>query len=198
MALVQRKFVVGDVCFDCWIFKTRDGKFWFKGKDIARFLGYDNPIQSIRTNVAVDWCKNWSDIEVSYGVAHHNWEPKTVFISEPGLYALLSRSKKPKALQFTRWVYEETLPSLRENGACICDSVNPNQLEKFIKMLEEKDQIIKNQISVAKEKDGKFYELVDNNQRLCARILEDKPSLDARSEPNVRVASTRRIILEIQ
>lgn len=96
MALVQRKFVVGDVCFDCWIFKTRDGKFWFKGKDIAQFLGYDNPIQSIRTNVAVDWCKNWSDIEVSYGVAHHNWEPKTVFICEPGLYALLSRSKNPK------------------------------------------------------------------------------------------------------
>lgn len=44
------------------------------------------------------------------------WQPHTIFISEPGLYALLTRSKKPEAVRFTRWIYEEVLPSLRKTG----------------------------------------------------------------------------------
>lgn len=60
-----------------------------------------------------------------------NWQSHTIFISEPGLYALITRSKKPEAIQFTRWVYEEVLPSLRLTG-------------KYRKQCAEKDlQLVK-------------------------------------------------------
>nr|WOJ45335.1 BRO-2 [Apis mellifera nudivirus] len=45
------------------------------------------------------------------------WHPQTVLISEPGLYALVTRSKKIEAVQFTRWIYEDVLPSLRRTGS---------------------------------------------------------------------------------
>lgn len=45
-----------------------------------------------------------------------NWQLHTIFISEPGLYALVTLSKKPEAVKFTKWIMEEVLPSLRRTG----------------------------------------------------------------------------------
>lgn len=38
------------------------------------------------------------------------------FINEPGLYRLIFRSNKPKAIEFSNWVCAEVLPTLRKNG----------------------------------------------------------------------------------
>lgn len=38
-------------------------------------------------------------------------------VSEPGLYALISRSHKPEARAFDRWVRHEVLPSIRKTGS---------------------------------------------------------------------------------
>lgn len=38
-------------------------------------------------------------------------------ISEPGLYKLIMRSRKPEAKEFQRWVTHEVLPSIRKHGA---------------------------------------------------------------------------------
>lgn len=38
-------------------------------------------------------------------------------ISEPGLYRLVMRSRKPEAKEFQRWVTHEVLPSIRKHGA---------------------------------------------------------------------------------
>lgn len=40
----------------------------------------------------------------------------TIIVSEPGLYAVLGRSSKPKAKRFDRWVRHEVLPSIRKTG----------------------------------------------------------------------------------
>ncbi|MBT0716655.1 hypothetical protein DOLIC_00134 [Dolichomitus sp. PSUC_FEM 10030005] len=45
-----------------------------------------------------------------------NWQPHTVFISEPGLYSLVLRSKKPETEKFTGWICEDVLPSIRRIG----------------------------------------------------------------------------------
>jgi hypothetical protein len=42
-------------------------------------------------------------------------------INEPGLYNLLSRSNKPKAKKFWRWVRHEVLPSIRRTGSYSVD-----------------------------------------------------------------------------
>jgi prophage antirepressor-like protein len=37
-------------------------------------------------------------------------------ITEPGLYKLIMRSRKPEAKEFQRWVTHEVLPSIRKSG----------------------------------------------------------------------------------
>lgn len=70
------------------------------------------------------------------------WQPHTVFISEPGLYALLTRSKKPEAVRFTRWIYEEVLPSLRRTGSYTMPAVAsavvpPEKSQVFLELKSE-------------------------------------------------------------
>ena len=37
-------------------------------------------------------------------------------VSEPGLYSLILRSRKPEAKRFKRWITHEVLPSIRKTG----------------------------------------------------------------------------------
>ena len=43
-------------------------------------------------------------------------EKDTTMINEAGLYRLIFRSTKPKAIEFATWVCEVVLPSIRKNG----------------------------------------------------------------------------------
>lgn len=58
-------------------------------------------------------------------------------ISEPGLYALIFRSRKPEAKAFSKWVRSEVLPNLRKTGgygvpAQAVPGVSQEELEKLI------------------------------------------------------------------
>lgn len=44
---------------------------------------------------------------------------QTYIISEPGLYRLVMRSRKPEAKEFQRWVTHEVLPQIRKTGGYI-------------------------------------------------------------------------------
>lgn len=44
-------------------------------------------------------------------------------ISEPGLYSLILRSRKPEAKAFKRWVTHEVLPSIRRHGVYATESM---------------------------------------------------------------------------
>ena len=44
-------------------------------------------------------------------------EQEMLTVTEPGLYRLLSKSRKPIAKRFQRWVFHEVLPSIRQTGS---------------------------------------------------------------------------------
>lgn len=126
--LVQRDFSVATgITFKCWIVRIVNEQeketFWFKGHDAASFLGYIRPNDAIASIVKPKWKQTWSEIGTTLKYRSSNnievpayWKPHSVFISEPGLYALITRSKLPIAEQFTDWIYEEVLPTLRQEG----------------------------------------------------------------------------------
>lgn len=124
MSLVRKQFTINEsTSFECWIFIIRNtngiDEFWFKGRDVAEFLDYENPQLAIGDHVHVQWRQEWQNFVTSSDndvITPSNWLPHTVFISEPGLYALVTRSKKPEAIKFTKWIYEEVVPSLRRTG----------------------------------------------------------------------------------
>ena len=43
-------------------------------------------------------------------------------VSEPGLYSLILRSRKPEAKAFKRWVTHDILPSIRKTGAYVAST----------------------------------------------------------------------------
>lgn len=86
-----------------------DNDPWFVGKDVADCLGYSNPQKAIRDHVR-DKNKTVNDSFIVNGT-------KGLLINEPGLYALIMRSKLPTAEMFQDWVYEEVLPSIRKTGS---------------------------------------------------------------------------------
>ena len=116
--LVQKKFVLDNVSFDCWVVKI-ERKFWFKAHDIAVFLDYRDPDDAVRRHVPPEARKQWSELRprnIPGASLPHNWKPHTILISEDGLYRLFCRSTKPKAIMFEKWVFDDVLPTLMETG----------------------------------------------------------------------------------
>lgn len=89
---------------------TPSGDVLFCAKDVCAALeiwwsGSGNTLKSIP--------KEWQ------GVAYHatpSGAQETVFVNEAGVYRLIFRSKKPKAVEFANWVCSEVLPAIRKQG----------------------------------------------------------------------------------
>lgn len=85
----------------------REGQPWFVAKDVCDCL-------DIRTNDAansLDEDEKGYESVVSLGGAQ-----QSLIISEPGLYSLILRSRKPEAKAFKRWITHEVIPAIRRTG----------------------------------------------------------------------------------
>ncbi|VTU21908.1 putative phage-encoded protein [Variovorax sp. SRS16] len=89
----------------------RDGAPWFIAKDVCGALGYANASKALADHVEPE---DWSNVSLGQrGLGAVN------IISEPGLYSLISGSKKPEAKAFKRWVMRDVLPTIRKQGAYV-------------------------------------------------------------------------------
>ena len=86
------------------------GKPYFIATDIAKILGYKNTRDAILKH-----CKGVvkHDILTNGGIQSLN------IIPEGDIYRLIIRSKLPGAEKFEEWVFDEVLPSIRQNGGYI-------------------------------------------------------------------------------
>lgn len=85
---------------------VENGEVWWVLKDVCAALGLSNP-----TVVA----QSLDDDEVTkFNLGSQAGD--TYFVSEPGVYSLVGKSRKPEAKRFKRWVNHEVLPSIRKTG----------------------------------------------------------------------------------
>lgn len=89
----------------------RDGEPWFVAKDVCDILGLGNITMALKS-LEKHWVTNFNTSEV--GPDQGGRAP--LIISEPGLYALIMRSRKERARAFRNWVVEEVLPTIRRTG----------------------------------------------------------------------------------
>lgn len=89
------------------------GEPWFVAKDVCDILELTNPAVALQS-LDEDEKTNLSN---SYVWSEPGRRP--LIISEPGLYRLVMRSRKPEAKEFQRWVTHEVLPSIRKTGGYI-------------------------------------------------------------------------------
>lgn len=92
-----------------------NGDPWFVAKDACNVLGIDT--NHLSESLDHD---EMSTLRITEGNTRGN--PNKTIISEPGLYKLIMRSRKPGAKEFQRWVTHEVLPSIRKHGIYATDT----------------------------------------------------------------------------
>lgn len=88
------------------------GEPWFVAKDVCDILGTDT--RDLHKILESDEITNVDSIHIA-----QNGGKAPLIISEPGLYRLVMKSRKPEAKEFQRWVTHEVLPSIRRTGGYI-------------------------------------------------------------------------------
>ena len=88
------------------------GEPWFVLKDCMSILDLGNPTETVKMFDDDEF----STTEVIDSIGRRQ---QAYIISEPGLYRLVMRSRKPEAKEFQRWVTHEVLPQIRKTGGYI-------------------------------------------------------------------------------
>ena len=85
-----------------------DGEPWFVAADVCDVLGLNNPSQAL----------SYLDRDERRLITNEAWRTNgnMAIVSEPGLYSLVLRSRRPEAKGFRRWIAHEVIPALRQTG----------------------------------------------------------------------------------
>lgn len=99
------------------------GEPWFVLKDCISILDLGNPTETVKMFDKDEF----STTEVIDSIGRRQ---QTYIISEPGLYRLVMKSRKPEAKEFQRWVTHEVLPSIRKHGGYMAgqERMTPEQM----------------------------------------------------------------------
>ena len=99
------------------VIKCRDD-IWFRGKDIAKALGYEKTRKAILKHVDDDDKSILEDIRRGPQIRapFKNEQGGSIFINESGLYSLIFGSRLELARNFKRWVTKDVLPSIQKTG----------------------------------------------------------------------------------
>jgi prophage antirepressor-like protein len=94
-----------------------DTEPWWVARDVADVLELGNMHSSLALLDEDE--KGVHSVETLGGIQN------IAIVSEPGLYSLILRSRKPQAKAFKRWITHEVLPSLRQTGSYSIEPAAP-------------------------------------------------------------------------
>lgn len=110
---------------------------WFKGKQIAKILGYKDTKDAIQRHVDTDDKFDAKSLNLTSSEGEGKipllikYDPQTIFINESGLYSLIISSKLPLAKEFKRWITKEVLPSIRKTSRYDIKQTDTDKLPKL-------------------------------------------------------------------
>lgn len=136
----------------------RNGLPWFVAKDVCDCLELGNTTEALRG----------LDDDEKFTLSNPEGNPRAGIplelniISEPGLYSLILRSRKPEAKAFKRWLVHEVIPAIRRHGVY----ATPQTVEA---MLNDPETTIKILTALKEER--------AQRQALEARAEADRPKV---------------------
>ena len=122
-----------------------NGEPWFIAKDVCDIL--EIRTNNLRATLEPDEISESSN-DYSIDIAQNGGKAPLI-ISEPGLYRLVMKSRKPEAKEFQRWVTHEVLPSIRKHGAYMTQQTldkaltSPDFLIQLTTKLKEEQEKVK-------------------------------------------------------
>ena len=119
--MIEKKFINDDLEIELTSFIDDKQNICFKGKDVARILGYSDTDDAVRRHVSTK--KKMIHLihpkccpSKTPGQQNDTRGKYYTFISEPGFYELVFSSKLDFAKIFRQWVFTTVLPSIRKFG----------------------------------------------------------------------------------
>ena len=154
-----------------------DGEPWFVAKDVADVLGFANIRETLR------------------GLTSGGQNREMNAISESGLYALIFKSRKQEAKEFSRWVRREVLPSIRKSGMYLTDKAADaylNDPEKFAEMAARCSALEK-KVAVLEEKLTEHYSFAVLGETVIAQTgaISFKEGASFLSQHGVEIGQNR-------
>ena len=116
---------------------------WFSATNIAKILEYQNTSKAISDHVENEDTIEFEKIRKYFEEVPQNAQPHALYINESGLYSLIFSSKQSKAIEFTRWVTREVLPSIRTHGYYIMKQLYKEKISKLNKKLTKYQKRVK-------------------------------------------------------
>lgn len=129
------------------------GEPWFVAKDVCDILELGNTTNALRA-LDEDEKTNFTNCNVA-----QNGGRAPLIISEPGLYKLVMRSRKPEAKEFQRWVTHEVLPSIRRTGGYIPTSESDSDEDIMARAVLVAQKTIKQKNQQIAEQQTRIVEL---------------------------------------
>jgi prophage antirepressor-like protein len=143
-----------------------NGVPWFAAADVCVVLGLDR-YRDIMSGLDVD--EKMRDTIAGTLVD---------LISEPGLYSVIMRSRKPEAKAFARWVTHEVLPAIRREGGYISPAATGDQLTLLAARAEVQARVLRNLTGIV---DPAWLEA--KARHIAARALGEEPEIQPDRRP---------------
>lgn len=119
--MLQNDFSNNELNINITSYIDKQQVIWFKGKDVAKILGYSDTNQAIRKHVSIEnkitrlGQQNFCPVKTT-GQQKDNRGKYFTLINEAGFYELVFSSKLELAKKFRQWVFKTVLPSIRKYG----------------------------------------------------------------------------------
>lgn len=154
-----------------------DGNTWFLAKDVCSFLGItpdhsSRALNSIEPNYVF---KRRVKIDVSPQCGDTSrtstYTGEQYLVNEPGVYALIQKSRTVYAIEFKKWLNEEVLPVIRTQGSYILSEEKKEEVEDINAELEMREY--EAECKSPSEVEAEFREILEEKDR----IIEEKEEI---------------------
>ena len=126
--MVESSAIISSMC-NCNIRYAinRNNEMWFRGGDVASFLGYANGRNAVAAHVDEEDKIAFEALKDRLSGRRMETEhPHKIYINKSGLICLTLSSSKPEAKAFKRWITSEVIPAILNTGEY---NANANMLE---------------------------------------------------------------------
>lgn len=183
---------------------------WLSYNSILKSLGY-NDIKKLKKRIGIrsDYFSTYENIypQSNLNKIKLNYQkPNEKFISESGLYLLLSKSSKEVAKKLSEKLFVEVLPELRKTGKFILNSDERKNMKKLTRRIQKLDLELKRtrkQSYNNKTGQGFIYVIRIKTQhnsydKVCYKIgytanLEKRMATYKTGNPNIELAHQENI-----
>ena len=144
---------------------------WMIGKELTDYLEIKSAGNALRKIADEDKQYMVFDHLKSKGHGRGGDNGKRIIVSEPGIYQLIMKSRKPEAKKFKHWHYHDVLPSIRKTGQYKMQrKITPPPVESHF--LDRVPQNYSEALEVAVSIEKARMEVVEENIELQKEVVE--------------------------